>query len=73
MIHKMATVMASMTLKATTMEALPVAEAVLEAQEALGMTPPFVHDVYYKTWRDGGDGCVWEAEDSRPSEYEERA
>ena len=44
-----------------------IAEAVLQTIEggnhtSEGMSPPFCHATYYKTWRDGGTGHEWEAE-----------
>jgi len=39
-----------------------IAEAILQTVENSGMLPPFTHDLYAKTWRDGGEGHEWEAE-----------
>lgn len=39
------------------------AERLLNAIEDAGMMPPFCTDIYYKTWRDGGSGYVWEKEE----------
>lgn len=35
---------------------------VLELCEEQGMLPPFNEDVYYKTWRNNGDGYEWDEE-----------
>lgn len=37
-------------------------EDILDILEEKGMLPPFDHDIYMKTWRDGGSGHVWEKE-----------
>ncbi len=38
-------------------------EAMLKTVETHGMLPPFNHDMYYNTWRDGGNGRQWEPEE----------
>ena len=44
-----------------------IAECVLQSIEGgnnfgQGMLPPFNHDEYYRTWREGGNGHEWEKE-----------
>lgn len=40
-----------------------VADEILRKIESKGMNPPFNHDNYYKNWRSGGLGDVWEPEE----------
>ena len=45
-----------------------IAETVLQSIEGgnefgQGMLPPFSHYIFYKTWRDGGEGYEWDPED----------
>lgn len=42
---------------------LDTVNMVIEWAEKLGMMPPFNHDEYYRTWRDGKDGYAWDKED----------
>jgi hypothetical protein len=37
----------------------------LKAMEEIGMSPPFDHDMYYNTWRDGGNGHTWVPEEKQ--------
>lgn len=39
-----------------------LAEDLLKMIEDQGMLPPFNHDAFYRTWRDGGNGHEWEEE-----------
>lgn len=36
--------------------------SLLNFLEHSGMTPPFHSETFYKTWRDNGNGHVWEPE-----------
>ena len=38
------------------------AQKILNMIENKGMMPPFNHEEYLKTWRDGGSGYKWEQE-----------
>lgn len=44
------------------LDAMTFFSTVLEFLEESGMSPPFNHELYYKTWREGGDGRGWEEE-----------
>jgi hypothetical protein len=42
----------------------------LKAMEEIGMSPPFDHDMYYNTRRDGGNGRTWGPEEIKEKKQE---